>query len=67
MDNLYIETLNISKACEEIDKICCHNGMQWDSDIKTDFGTSVFKVPFDFPVSEIEENDWFLGYAVKEE
>ena len=67
MDYMFIETLNTRSAVDRIEELCGHYNMDHDEAGYTDFATLVTKVPADFPVDEIEHENWFFGYNIKED
>lgn len=67
MEYMFIETLNSRSAVDRIEELCGHYNMDHDEAGYTDFATLVTKVPADFPVDEIEHENWFFGYEVKED
>lgn len=67
MDKMFIETLNSQRAVDRIEELCGHYNMDHDEAGYTDFATLITKVPINFPVDEIEHEDWFFGYDIKED
>ena len=64
---IYIETLNIEEAEKTINDICERENLWCSHDGITDFYTSVFKVGDEFPVGDIEDRGWYIGFAVKDD
>jgi hypothetical protein len=64
MSYMYLDVQKTAVAASRIQEVCDTFGGQCQPSGRTDFGTQVYRVPEEFPVSEIEHEDWFCGYDI---